>query len=67
MKNSEIRLKTIRAAQHLLNMGYGKNDVIGIVAKNHQNLAPIVFACFSIGAPINPMDPKFRAGRQSLY
>lgn len=63
MKNSEIRLKTICAAQNLLKMGYGKNDVIGIAARNHPNVAPIVFASFSIGAPINPLDPKFNAGQ----
>lgn len=62
MKNGEIRRKTIRAAQHLLEMGYKKNDVIGIVAKNHHNLAPIVFAAFAIGAPVNPIDPNFVAG-----
>lgn len=62
MKNSEIRMKTIHAAEHLLNMGYGKNDVIGVVARNHHHLAAIVFAAFAIGAPLNPIDPNFTAG-----
>lgn len=63
MKNSEIRMKSIRAAEHLHNMGYGKNDIIGIVARNHHHLAPIVFASFAIAAPVNPMDPNFKAGK----
>lgn len=63
MKNSEIRMKTIRAAEHLHNMGYGKNDIIGIVARNHHHLAPIVFASFAIAAPVNPMDPDFTTGK----
>lgn len=56
-------MKTIRAAEHLHKMGYGKNDIIGIVAKNHHHLAPIVFASFAIAAPISPMDPNFIAGK----
>lgn len=62
MRNSEILMKTIRAAQNLHRMGYGNNDVIGILAKNHHHLAPIVVASFAIAAPINPMDPNFKAG-----
>lgn len=46
MKNGEIRKKTIRAAQNLHKMGFGKHDVIGIMANNHHNLTPIVFASF---------------------
>lgn len=63
MKNSEIRLKTIRAAEHLQNMGYGKNYVIGIMAKNHTNLASIVFASMAIAAPLNTMDPNFTTSK----
>lgn len=62
MKNKEIRTKTIRTAEHFLKMGYGKNDVIGVVAKNHHHIAPIAFASFAIGAPLNPIDPNSNAG-----
>lgn len=62
MKNSEIRKKTIRAAQHLHKMGFGEHDVIGIVAKNHHYLAPIAFASMSLAAALNPMDPNFKTG-----
>lgn len=41
-------------------MGYGKDDVIGIVAKNHHLLAPIVFASIAIAAPLNPIVPQKR-------
>lgn len=67
MKNSEIRKKTIRAAQHLHKMGFGKDDVIGIVARNHHHLAPIVFASIALAAPLNPMDPNFKAGQDTAY
>lgn len=32
-------------------------QIIGFVTKNTENLAPIVFACFTLGLPINPLSP----------
>lgn len=60
--NAQIYTKTIRAAQHLQEIGLNIGDVIGIVAKNSENLATIVFAAFSIGTPINTLDPNFAPG-----
>lgn len=51
----EIRIKTIRVAQHLQEQGYKREQVIGIVAGNVSQLAPIVFAAFCSGCPINPV------------
>lgn len=62
MTNSEIRKKAIRAAQNLYKLGFGKDDVIGILAMNHHNLAPIVFASIALGAPLSPMDSNFNTG-----
>lgn len=54
-----MRLKSIRAAQNILKLGYKEGDMIGVIAKNSHNLAPIVFAALSIGCPVNTLDPTF--------
>lgn len=56
MTFSEIRLKTIRAAQNLQQRGYKEKQVFGFMAKNSQHLSQIVFASFCLGCPINPLD-----------
>lgn len=52
-------MKTIRAAQNLRARGYERKQVFGIVARNSQNVAPIVFASLAIGCPLNPLDTSF--------
>lgn len=59
MTFDEIRTKTIRAAQNLQELGYKREQVFGLIAKNSQNVAPIAFASFAIGCPINSLDPSF--------
>lgn len=65
LTNEQIRMMTIRAAQNITKLGLAKGDVIGIVASNHHQLAPIVFAAMAIGCPINPLDPSFVCGEIS--
>lgn len=57
----EMRTKTIRVAQNLQARGCQQNQVIGILAENHTNLAPIAFASIAIGCAICPLpfDPAF--------
>lgn len=52
---NEIRTKTIRAAQHLQNCGYKPKQVFGLMVENMDDLAPIVFAAYSLGCPINAL------------
>lgn len=59
LTNEAIRLKTIRAAQNITKLGFMKGDMIGIMARNGHNLAPIVFAAMSIGCPLSTLDPTF--------
>lgn len=56
---NEIRTRTIRAAVSLQKRGYKPKQVFGIIASNSSNLAPIVFASFCIGCPINVLDTSF--------
>lgn len=59
MRYDEIRTRSIRIAQNLQARGYEKGQVFGIIAANSQNVAPVVFAAFYLGCPMNTMDPSF--------
>lgn len=52
-------VRTVRAAQNLQKRGYQPKEIFGFVAKNSHHLAPIVFASFCLGCPINTLDPSF--------
>ena len=58
MTAKEMQIRTIRIAQNLLKMGYKKGDIFAILTQNNDNLAPLVYAGFCIGAAIHVMDPK---------
>lgn len=62
MTNEEIRMKTIQVADNLKRYGIIEGDVISIIARNSEFLAPVVFGCLVIGTPINPIDPQFNKG-----
>ena len=32
-----------------------QGDVVGIISRNSENIAPLAFACFTLGLPINPL------------
>lgn len=55
----EIYAKTVRAAQHIQKMDYNEGDIFAIMARNYQDLAPIVFALISLGYPFQSLDPTF--------
>lgn len=60
MSFDEIRLKAVRAAINL--QKYTKcqrGNVIGLMASNSKDVAPIVFASLFIGCPLNTLDPSF--------
>lgn len=54
--------KTVRAAQNIRKLGYKQREIIGIVAGNHQDLAPIVYATLCLGCPINSLGPTLSKG-----
>ncbi|KAL7025583.1 hypothetical protein ACKWTF_013546 [Chironomus riparius] len=49
--------RSIKIAKYLTKCGMKNSDLIGIMAGNSENLAPIVYACFALGLPINPLAP----------
>lgn len=64
MSFDEIKVKTIRAAQNLQNLGYKPNQVFGLIAKNSHHVAPIFFASIAIGCQLSTLDTSF--GRTEL-
>ncbi|XP_053699079.1 uncharacterized protein LOC128746054 [Sabethes cyaneus] len=55
----EMRLRSTRVAQNLSSMGFQSGDLVSIVARNNEKLAPVVFGCFMLGLSINSLDPSF--------
>ncbi|XP_065091317.1 probable 4-coumarate--CoA ligase 1 [Ochlerotatus camptorhynchus] len=55
----EVRLRSIRAAQNLTKLGCKQGDMIGFAVRNRENVAPLVYGCFLIGAPVNCVDPDY--------
>lgn len=56
----EIRIKTIRAANNLQELGVRQGDVVAIATQIRNCIPPVFFACLAIGTPINTMDPDFQ-------
>lgn len=58
----EVRRKSIRVANCLTRMGFSRGDMMMIAARNGPDISPVLFGCFLIGAPINPIDVTFGKG-----
>lgn len=54
------RIASIRVAQNLTRLGIKKGDVIGFMCTNSIKLPELIYGCFLIGAPVNPLDIGFK-------
>lgn len=52
-------MKTIRAALKLQELGFKRDDVLAVAAKNNHDVAPIVFAAFCLGCPVHALGITF--------
>lgn len=59
MTFDEIRLKTIRAAQNLQELGYGSKQVFAFMVKNSHDVASTIFGALCVGGSVNTLDPSF--------
>jgi non-ribosomal peptide synthetase component F len=55
----ETRTRSIHFAQNLRALGYHRGDVVCIAAKNSEYIAPVVFGCMLVHAPVSTVDPLF--------
>lgn len=53
----EMRKRTLKIASHLMKCNMKQGYVVGVMATNSENLAPVVFACLTLGLPINFLAP----------
>ncbi|XP_019525799.2 probable 4-coumarate--CoA ligase 1 [Aedes albopictus] len=62
LTGGELRLRTIRIAQNLARMGFGDHsqELFTMIARNGEHTAPVLFACFALGIPVNTLDPSFQ-------
>lgn len=45
--------KSVKISRFLTSIRLKQHDVVGIVARNSVNLAPAVYACLTLGLPVN--------------
>ncbi|XP_058811462.1 uncharacterized protein LOC131676411 [Topomyia yanbarensis] len=61
---AELCLRTIRIAQNLLRAGFvggvDKDVIFSMAVRNGEHTAPVLFACFALGIPVNTLDPTFQ-------
>lgn len=57
MTFSEVRLKSIRAAQNLQKNGFRSHEKFCFMTINNENLLPIVLASIGLACPIVPLFP----------
>lgn len=56
----QMKLRIIKIAKILANKGFVKGDIVGVIATNSEYLAAVVFACFTLGLPVNFLAPSFQ-------
>lgn len=47
----EMRLRAIRVAQNLIELGFRNDDMAAVVCSNSENLAPLVLGLWLVGIP----------------
>lgn len=57
MTSMELYTRTIKIAKSLSKSGLKKNDVVGYVAEDSENVSPVTVACLLLGLPISPLSP----------
>lgn len=55
MTCKELSEKSMKIAKFLSERGFKQSDVVGIVARNSDNLLPLLMACLTLGLPVNPL------------
>lgn len=53
---SDIYSRTVKISSFLdSKSGLKQGDIVGVIAKNSENIIPTAYACFTLGYPINPL------------
>lgn len=62
LTNRQIAERSVRIAQFLQNSGFECGDTFGIIARNSENVAPVLFAGLLVGAKVNALNTCFTKG-----
>uniref|UniRef100_A0A8D8MXI4 4-coumarate--CoA ligase-like 3 n=1 Tax=Culex pipiens TaxID=7175 RepID=A0A8D8MXI4_CULPI len=57
----DLRLRTIRVAQNLTELGFKPGDMTAVIAGYSTNLSPVIFGCFLAGFVVNTVDNRLDA------
>lgn len=60
LTNNDIRVRSIQAAQFFQKLGFKEGDIVGFVARNSDNLAPLMIGAFLCGIIVNGISPTFK-------
>uniref|UniRef100_A0A1Q3FND9 Putative acyl-coa synthetase n=2 Tax=Culex tarsalis TaxID=7177 RepID=A0A1Q3FND9_CULTA len=63
LTGDELHLRTVFVAQNLIKLGYGTRsptNIFTMAVRNGEHTAPVLFACFALGIPVNTLDPTFQ-------
>ncbi|XP_050099301.1 luciferin 4-monooxygenase-like [Anopheles aquasalis] len=55
----EMYERTVRCAQRLTELGYGPGTMAALASSNTVHVAPVMFACFTLGITVNTLDFSF--------
>lgn len=59
MTCGEIAELSTNFAKNMLKDGFKEGDVVGIIGKNSSFIAPAIFGCFLIAAPVSLLELRF--------
>ncbi len=61
-----MRLKAIKFAETLKNIGIQNDDNVTIISAHHDDLVSIVIGASATGTIINPLDPSFSISKKLI-
>lgn len=64
---AEMMIRTVKMIEILKNSGLKTGDIVCMMARNSEFLAPVIFACFALNLPINFWSPVFNEDDISYF
>lgn len=65
MTCNEMRLKSLKVAEHLEGVGIQRGDHISIISGHKEDLASVFLGALAMGSVVNPLNCDFSVGKCS--
>lgn len=62
MTCNEMRMKSLKVAEHLTGVGIQRGDHVTIIADHSEDLAPVFLGALAMGLVVNPLHCGFSVG-----